>query len=668
MYQKNKTKKRLAVVLALCLVLSLAAALQSASFAVEQSDCTLRESMEYLVLECGQRFRGTPNEDKAAEYVYNKFKEFGYTDVQWAKPVMSGTITAISRIVLTEGPDILGNATPNTDAFGTGGRFTGALVDFGTFASGYVAPTGLTGNVVGAIRFTGAPTGANINSIVTAFNAANPGANLTGLMTTRSDTANTHTAPGAGLTGITSDIHVLGTAFTNFNRALQDATYTGFNKVLENPGNFVVSADRRQYNATNVALAKKPAPGNNPDLVIVVTGHLDSVLLSPGANDNASSCATVIELAKRFKDVDLGNIEIWFAVLGSEEGNSMRGAVYVAEQVIAEGKRDIAINMNMDMIASSPTAMTAGNWGSAIVPGNLLNAVSMDINVNAATLTLNLPSYLVTNFANDIDWAAGIDNVRIYNYGGSDHTQFHNRGIEAASMIIVRNSDDSIENGAHGYHSGADNLAQNYSYERHIMCTNLMANGIWKAIEQEVSKRAKFYIYDNKDGSKVVLLDNAEQLFNTFNTVTATFRGIGSGQAHSATFSADNPVFLLPDSDTYSISNVVAQGAGIADNLDAVRNARLQNMRVNLVSLIEVKSLRILAPSMVTVARGQKGLSLEILVNEGASSAVAWSTSNPAFATVDESGLVTVKNLTGSVVLTATASNGISHSIILRIT
>ncbi len=190
-------------------------------------DCTLLDSQRYLVLEAGQRFRGTPNERKAAEFMYDSFRGLGYSDVVHHEPAMTGTLTQVARVMFEEGPDILGNPTPNDSTFGTGGRFTGALVDLGIYAAGYAAPAGLTGNVVGAIRFTAAPNGAAINAIVAAFQTANPGATLTGLMTTRSDVPSIHLMPGAGVTGITANVHVLGTSYTNFNRALQLPYLTG---------------------------------------------------------------------------------------------------------------------------------------------------------------------------------------------------------------------------------------------------------------------------------------------------------------------------------------------------------------------------------------------------------------------------------------------------------
>ena len=73
-------------------------------------------------------------------------------------------------------------------------------------------------------------------------------------------------------------------------------------------------------------------------------------------------------------------------------------------------------------------------------------------------------------------------------------------------------------------------------------------------------------------------------------------------------------------------------------------------------------------PSMVTLAR-RSTIKFDALVNYGAfTDGIVWSVSNSAFATVNQStGAVTVLGLTGTVVLTAKAPNGITHSVILRI-
>ena len=574
MYNRTKNKGILAFLLALCLIVT------SLSVTIFASDgeltpppgCSLVQSMKYLVEECGPRLRGTPNEAKAAQYVRDRFVEWGYKGVRWETPaITSGSLTSVNRMVLAQGPEIYGNSSPTALDVTT---FSGKLVDLGTHTD-YEIPVGTTGDIVGAVRFSAAPTAALINGIISDINA-NPGVNMTGVFFTRTDGTAPYSAHPAAVTGL--------------NLPAFSSVLSSFERALAYKDNIVIKAERGlTFPDTNVVIAKKPAATNNPDMLIVISAHLDSVITSPGSNDNASGTAALIELARRFAKVDFGNTEVWFASVGSEEGNGMRGAVYVAEEVIAECKRDIAININMDMLASSLTARTGSNA--------LLNATSMDINVTASNLTLNLPAYLVTNFAKDVEWAPGHDNVRIYNYGGSDHVQFHTRGIEAASMIVVLNSDDDIENAANGYHSGRDNLVENYSYERHLMNVNLVANGLWKAIDQKVTKTAKFRFETSSNNS--VTLANASDIFQTWDSVNAVFTDVDTGTATNVTFTSTNRNVALPGGEGYVISGIVANGTGIADNLNATRNTQLQNMRTPMVAKVVAPTAYVKGPAQI---------------------------------------------------------------------
>ena len=54
----------------------------------------------------------------------------------------------------------------------------------------------------------------------------------------------------------------------------------------------------------NIEVAVEPAGGGIDPEVIVVGAHYDSVFGSPGANDNASGGAAVIELARLLRDLD----------------------------------------------------------------------------------------------------------------------------------------------------------------------------------------------------------------------------------------------------------------------------------------------------------------------------------------------------------------------------
>src|SRR5262245_45696509 len=69
----------------------------------------------------------------------------------------------------------------------------------------------------------------------------------------------------------------------------------------------------------NIDATIEPAGASDPD-VIVVGAHYDSVRGSPGANDNGSGTAAVLELARLLRDLDgKSNKRIRFALFVNEE-------------------------------------------------------------------------------------------------------------------------------------------------------------------------------------------------------------------------------------------------------------------------------------------------------------------------------------------------------------
>src|SRR5215471_3564899 len=70
----------------------------------------------------------------------------------------------------------------------------------------------------------------------------------------------------------------------------------------------------------NIEVAVEPAGGGADPEVIVIGAHYDSVFRSPGANDNASGAAAVIELARLLRDLDgVGRTRIRFVLFVNEE-------------------------------------------------------------------------------------------------------------------------------------------------------------------------------------------------------------------------------------------------------------------------------------------------------------------------------------------------------------
>ena len=98
----------------------------------------------------------------------------------------------------------------------------------------------------------------------------------------------------------------------------------------------------------------------NPDRVYVVSGHYDSMCTSPtdaqcdapGANDDASGTATVIELARVMSKRKFDATIVFMTVPGEEQG--LLGAAYFAQQAV-EKKMDIEAMFTNDIVGGVTT-------------------------------------------------------------------------------------------------------------------------------------------------------------------------------------------------------------------------------------------------------------------------------------------------------------------------
>ncbi len=84
-----------------------------------------------------------------------------------------------------------------------------------------------------------------------------------------------------------------------------------------------------------------------PDHHIVVGAHRDAVSGSPGADDNGSGTAGVLEIARVLKDVDTKMTYVFVLFTGEEQG--LHGSWHYADEAAARGD-SIVMMLNMDMI------------------------------------------------------------------------------------------------------------------------------------------------------------------------------------------------------------------------------------------------------------------------------------------------------------------------------
>ena len=89
------------------------------------------------------------------------------------------------------------------------------------------------------------------------------------------------------------------------------------------------------------------------DRTVVVGAHLDSVLEGPGINDNGSGSATILEVAVQMAELKHPAAQQGpLRVLGRRGVRSDRLAVLRRAQLTKREIKDIAVNLNFDMVGS----------------------------------------------------------------------------------------------------------------------------------------------------------------------------------------------------------------------------------------------------------------------------------------------------------------------------
>lgn len=161
----------------------------------------------------------------------------------------------------------------------------------------------------------------------------------------------------------------------------------------------------------NVIAVKKPKDVKNPE-IYYVGAHLDSVPFSPGANDDGSGTATMMELARLFKDYD-GDKELRFTAYGGEE----LGFV---------GSRHHVNNLSQDEIDRTQVQFQMDMVGTSWVPASQLYINTVDGEPN-----------LVSNSTHEAADNLNInkDLLPLHQLSRSDHVPFHEKGVDSALFI-----------------------------------------------------------------------------------------------------------------------------------------------------------------------------------------------------------------------------------------
>ena len=280
----------------------------------------------------GTRSSGTPGYRASADYVAGKLEAAGYDATLQPFPF------AFYRQLA---PSTFERVSPNTTTYteGAGADYTPMTYS----GSGNVTASVSTVAALGceSANFAGFPAG-NIALIsrgtctfgIKAANAQSAGASAVVIY-------NNAAGPLNGTLGAPNyTIPVLGTtqAIGVENASLAGVVF-----------HIVTSTDSETRTTWNVIA--ETASGD-PNRVVVVGAHLDSVLPGPGINDNGSGSATILEIAEVFAAQNrVARNKLRFMWYGAEEFNLLGSAFYV--NGLSQPERDkIMAMINFDMVGS----------------------------------------------------------------------------------------------------------------------------------------------------------------------------------------------------------------------------------------------------------------------------------------------------------------------------
>jgi hypothetical protein len=100
-----------------------------------------------------------------------------------------------------------------------------------------------------------------------------------------------------------------------------------------------------------VASVIADSPGGDPAQVVMLGGHLDSVLDGPGINDNGSGTMGILEIARRIAAAGTPRLRVRFAFWAGEE-IGLYGSQHYVQSLGAADRAAIRVYLNFDMLGS----------------------------------------------------------------------------------------------------------------------------------------------------------------------------------------------------------------------------------------------------------------------------------------------------------------------------
>ena len=327
----------------------------------------------------GTRASGTPGFDASLEYVKEKLEATGDFDVAVQPFLFDVFIEGAPGELEQISPDPTSYSDVNTMEYSAAGEVTGQLVA----VNDIVIPPGATANTSTA--------GCEAGDFVPASETETQVAVIQRGTCTFQQKAENAAAAGYDAAVIFNEGQpgregtLFGTLSADYNQAIpvigtSFAVGEGLYSQLQAGETVVVrvftDGETRTDQPTANLIAKTKT--GRTDRQVVVGAHLDSVYGGPGINDNGSGSGQNLEIALQMARLGIQpRNQVVFAWWGAEE-SGLIGSQYYVDQLSKKQIKDIAVNLNFDMVGSpnyvrfvydgdaSDTAST-GSTGSGVV-------------------------------------------------------------------------------------------------------------------------------------------------------------------------------------------------------------------------------------------------------------------------------------------------------------
>ncbi|MCC6175084.1 MAG: M20/M25/M40 family metallo-hydrolase [Chloroflexi bacterium] len=372
------------------------------------------QHVEALAVDVGSRPAGSEAQTRAQQYLLDHFRRLGYQADLQPFPIRFYHDRG-SRLTLAGAPDTTIDA--RTLTYSAAGTVDAPLMFVGLGRPEDLAGRDLTDRIAlvqrGEIRFSDkvdAAAQAGAQAVVI-FN--NQPGNFSGSLVFPS------TIPVVGISQADGDTVL---------QTLQAGAVTAH-----------LSVDASTDSATAANVVATRGDGSR---TIVIGGHFDSVSAGPGANDNGSGTAVLLELA-RVLAVRGSPFTIQIVAFDAEE-IGLRGSAHMVAHLSDDERRAIRAMINLDMVGVGDSARAGGS--------DELVAAAMDVGTALGERVRPL----------------GGEGT-----GSSDHASFQAAGIPA--LFIYRSSDPN-------YHSANDRAE--YVDPAHLKFAGDLALGVIERLEQ----------------------------------------------------------------------------------------------------------------------------------------------------------------------------------------